>query len=234
MRMRLGQRVYFSAVGGRYLKRWLFLMLTVAVMFALLFVFNTRLRPLFASVAESYARSATMRVIDSVVNEVMSEENISYKSLVDIMYDNDKNVVAISANVIEVNRLKARVSAKIGEQVSELGTMTARIPLGNFIGNEFFSGIGPRIPIRLVPLAYSRIDMSDDFRSAGINQTLHTLYLNVHASVSVLLPVIRGGADVETVIPIAQTMIVGKVPESYTTIEGVTSDAPDSALNLLN
>lgn len=53
------------------------------------------------------------------------------------------------------------------------------------------------------------------FSDAGINQTRHQILLEVTVSVDILLP---GGdlpAEISAQVPVAETIIVGSVPDTY-------------------
>ena len=59
---------------------------------------------------------------------------------------------------------------------------------------------------------------TSEFRTAGINQTLHRVILRLAAEITVVLP-----SDVQVVstrveVPIAEHIIVGKVPEAFTDV----------------
>ena len=62
-------------------------------------------------------------------------------------------------------------------------------------------------------------DFNSSFESAGINQTKHQIYLDVKTSVYSFLPGFRTTTDVETNILVAETVIVGAVPQLVTTLK---------------
>ena len=121
---------------------------------------------------------------------------------------------------------------EIEKKISNIDTMSTKIPLGNLLNQSFLSGLGPKIKIKMVPIGYATIDVKNEFTSAGINQTKHEIYLEISCALSVLLPVSSEGTLVKTQIPVAETIIVGNVPGTYTNVEG--QEKPDDAvLNLL-
>ena len=57
-----------------------------------------------------------------------------------------------------------------------------------------------------------------EFRSAGINQTLHRVNLHLTATVRVVLPGESLSLTVEAEAPVAENVIVGDVPGAYTNV----------------
>lgn len=199
---------------------------------ALLSVFELRVRPIISEVATSRAKSIAVRVISNVVNDTMAKENIKYNDLVSFQKNGEQNITAVTSNVVAINKLKATLTMEIEKKISNIDTMSTKIPLGNLLNQSFLSGLGPKIKIKMVPIGYATIDVKNEFTSAGINQTKHEIYLEISCALSVLLPVSSEGTLVKTQIPVAETIIVGNVPGTYTNVEG--QEKPDDAvLNLL-
>ncbi len=198
----------------------------------LLSVFELRVRPIISEVATSRAKSIAVRVISNVVNDTMAKENIKYNDLVSFQKNGEQNITAVTSNVVAINKLKATLTMEIEKKISNIDTMSTKIPLGNLLNQSFLSGLGPKIKIKMVPIGYATIDVKNEFTSAGINQTKHEIYLEISCALSVLLPVSSEGTLVKTQIPVAETIIVGNVPGTYTNVEG--QEKPDDAvLNLL-
>ena len=62
----------------------------------------------------------------------------------------------------------------------------------------------------------------------GINQTLHRIFLNIDAQLSVVIPGVDVTVNTETEVLLAESVIVGKVPDTY-----LQSDKLDEMLNLV-
>ncbi len=190
------------------------------------------MRPIINEVASSRAKSVAVRVIANVVNDIMANSDIKYSDLVSFQKNGENNVAAVTSNVVEINRLKSTIAMEVEKKVSDIDLMTTKIPLGNLLNQSMFSGLGPKIKIKMVPVGYAGIDVKNEFTSAGINQTKHEIYLEISMTISVLLPISSKSTSVKTQIPIAETIIVGGVPGTYTNVTG-QSDPQDAVLNLL-
>ena len=89
------------------------------------------------------------------------------------------------------------------------------IPLGTLTGWMIFSGKGPTVRVELLSVGDVTADMRHSFTEAGINQTLHQVYLDVSAAVYLMIPGEILSAEIDTSVCVAETIIVGQVPETY-------------------
>jgi len=121
--------------------------------------------------------------------------------------------------MIGVNRLKTEIVEDVLESLSQINHSELAIPLGNLTGADILSGRGPKVPIRIVPLGVVEANFSNEFVSAGINQTRHQIMMEIHVDVSVLFPGYSAEKKVTTQICVAETVIVGNVPDSYLNFE---------------
>ncbi len=208
-----------------------FFMLCITLFFIL---FETRMRPVMNQVAEARAQSVAVSIINDEVNQTITSESIEYGALVNLQKDEHMRVAAVTANIVEMNRLKAELGANIQKRLRTVEEMQAWIPLGTLISGGLFIGYGPRIKLQLTPVGYADVNIADSFTQAGINQTRHEIHLTVKATVRVLLPITSISTTVTTDIPVAQSVIIGEVPDSFTEVEGVNGEAQDNILNLLN
>ena len=80
-------------------------------------------------------------------------------------------------------------------------------------------------------LRSSKGEFGSSFSAAGINQTRHCIFIEVHAGFRILTPL--GGEDREVVsaFPVTDTVIVGTVPERYAYIgaagDGLLAELPE-------
>lgn len=197
-------------------------------------VFETRVRPVINQVAIAQAQSVAVSVINNEVNQIIASERVQYGDLANLQMDRDNRISAVTTDIVEINRLKSTFSDHIQEQMRSIDRMVIRIPLGTLLSKSIFTGYGPKIPIRFTSVGRAVVEIEDSFVEAGINQTRHEIHLTVTAKMSVLMPGGSAVAEINMAIPIAQTVIVGEVPDSVTNVSGVTSEPPDTVLNMLD
>jgi sporulation protein YunB len=129
--------------------------------------------------------------------------------------DLDGRITALKTNMSEVNRLKTDILNIINDEILALDHSDIGIPLGSLFFPEILSGKGPAIPVQILTTRNSEASFFSDFTEAGINQTLQKLYMQVSVDVSIL---VLGKIDTFTVtsqVVIAETVIVGQVPDMF-------------------
>jgi len=199
-------------------KRYRFLIfLAVIILFAavVLKYSEYKIRPVIASMAAVHAESIGSKVVSEAINEEIEENNISYDDLISFEKDESGKIAALKTDIIMINRLKSKLSVVILNRLLDLDDINLYIPVGNLINGEFFSGRGPKIEIIVIPIGSVTTNITNVFTSAGINQTRHQIMLEVYVTVSIIMPFSVESTDIYTSIAIAETIIVGDVPNMY-------------------
>lgn len=180
---------------------------------------DRRLRPELEAMAAAQVSSAVTAAVNDAIVAGIAEENISYDDMVTIETDEHGRVTVLKSNMAQANLLRAHLLAAALEEVSGLSARTFSIPVGNLTKTELLSGKGPGIKVRLLSAGSANASFRNSFTAAGVNQTLHRVILDVDVTVSVLLP----GGTLETAVSIpvcvAETVIVGQVPDTYLQLE---------------
>lgn len=114
-----------------------------------------------------------------------------------------------------MNKLASEVALTVQETIKSIRTPTIRVPLGNIFGSQLLAQYGPKIDIDVTPIGRVNVDFFTEFQESGINQTRHKIYLVVKAQVKTIIPFSSSNMVVESTVPIAETIIVGRVPDNY-------------------
>ena len=130
--------------------------------------------------------------------------------------DTEGNITAVHSNMAAFNRLQAQILDIILARIDQVSARELSIPIGTLTGSALLAGRGPRISVRMESVGSSSAKFENRFDSAGINQTNHQIVLKVDVSVSILLPGFTTATTVSTAVTVAETVIVGAVPETYT------------------
>ncbi|MCI2058843.1 MAG: sporulation protein YunB, partial [Oscillibacter sp.] len=159
-----------------------------------------------------------------------------YEKLISFEKDNNGMITAVKSNMPEFNRLQSTILNQILERVSEVSTRDLSIPVGSLTGSNLLAGRGPLITVRMQSVGTSTACLRNAFTSAGINQTKHQILLDVDVYVSILLPGFTAATKVSNSFTVAETVIVGSVPDSYTYFDSgsqksLAEDAKDFILN---
>lgn len=204
---------------GRW--RWFRLRLTVSLILFLAFFIPACLflRTVAGRAALSDAKDAVTLAVTETVRAAMENGDYGYEYFVTLSRDNGGNITAITTNVGRVNTLSATLLGEI-VNASNSGGLDLQIPLGNLLGSNLLLGRGPVIPVKIVMLTSSYADFKNELASAGINQTRHQILLEAVVDIDVLLPWQVLSTRVTTEVMVAETIIVGRVPETYLNLDG--------------
>jgi sporulation protein YunB len=197
--------------GKRYQIRWKAVFI-ILLFLGIIIILDGQLRPIFKSFATNEARIKSIDTINDAVLNELKEHEVSYNDLVTVERNQSGEVLAITTNMVQMNELKAAVINDVQEQLSH-NHKDIGVPLGTLLGNDLLHGRGPNVPLRLTLAGNVNADFKSSFESAGINQTKHQIYLNIHTSVYSFIPGFDTTTEVDTNIPVAETIIVGAVPQ---------------------
>lgn len=194
----------------------LLVMTLLAVSFALLIVGTGQMRTILTRLATTRVSSTVNRLVSETVNDAVEKGTFQYDRMISFEKDNNGAITAVKSNMTEFNRLQAEILKDILGKVSEVSTRELSIPVGTLTGTSLLAGRGPGIKVRMQSVGSSTAVLENEFTSAGINQTKHRILLKVDVSVSILLPGFATATKVTNAITVAETIIVGDVPDSYT------------------
>lgn len=190
-------------------------------------VFGLIINPILVNTIELKARSISTRAMNSAVSDVIMN-SIVYDDLINIVTDELGNITMIQANSLEINNLSKDLSQTTENKIEEYGKKGVSIAIGSFTGIPFLVGLGPSIKLNVSPIGSVYSTFSSEFETAGVNQTIHRIYLNINASVGVVLPLYTKRFTTSQHVLIAESIIVGSVPEVY-----LYSDSLDTLLNFV-
>lgn len=202
------------------MRRWVvrilrFTIFLLAVATLLFFGFRYKYRESIRGLAETQIRNTTSDLINDAIDRQIAGGDIQYDRIVYFEKDLNGRITALKTNMIEVNRLKTAILNLINDEILALDTSDLGIPIGSLIIPEFLSGKGPEIPVKILSIRNSDASFTSDFSEAGINQTLQQLNMHVSVDVAVLVLGKTNYFTVESQVVVAETIIVGQVPDTY-------------------
>lgn len=181
---------------------------------------DMRMRPVIESVAAYQAKVFASRTINDAMIDELEDSGVSYDELVKVTQSSDGVVTSIQTDMVGVNRLKSRMTKTIVQQLENREKQLVRVPLGTLIGNQITSGRGPAVEIEVIPTGYVVTEVYNQFTSAGINQTLHQIMLKTSVRMIAILPGYSVETETVSNFCVAETVIVGSIPEGFTQIDG--------------
>ena len=204
---RYGRRARRRRWGRRLLL--LSLMLTAALLLA-----ERNIRPLVLSMAQARSAAMCSQVLSGAVAEALGD-GVGYDELMNVRVDERGQVALLSANTVRMNLLADRAGEAALRRLQKMSSETIDVPLGAALGLTLLEGNGPQVPVSIVPIGSISTDFATEFEAVGINQTRHKVYLQVTASIQIVIPTGAKTTQVTANMLVAESIIVGAVPESF-------------------
>lgn len=189
--------------------------LGIGLALALILFIMEQLRPTMTVIATAKVTNSITSAINQAVSDCVVDENISYGDIITIEKDSDGRIIALTGNMTALNTLQNDIMNRVVEAVDGIDSHEFSVPAGNLTGIAIFSGKGLELPVEVISVSYPSMEFRQVFTGAGINQTLHQVMLDLTATAQILIP---GGTitrEIKTQICVAQTVIVGDVPNTY-------------------
>ena len=203
--------------------------LTVVVLTTVICVAVIHMEPILVSMATARVSNTVNRIVVEAVDEAIQGGEIDYGILVSFEKDAEGRVTALKSNMAAFNRLQSRIADDILLRLSEVSTTTLSIPIGTLTGSSLLAGRGPTVKVKMQSVGSTTASFRNTFSSAGINQTRHQILLDVQVNMSILLPGFRTSTKVSNEISVAETVIVGSVPQTYTYFHTAPDESDDYA-----
>ena len=187
--------------------------LVVAV--SIIALLESKLRPVVAEIAAAQAQNTMTAVVERAVTADLAARQITYTDFVTIQRDEEGNITALTTDMAQMNLLRAELTSTVLEALEGVDVSDIQVPLGSLFDLEPLWAKGPSLKARTMTVGTVRAEFDSDLTSSGVNQTLHRIWLEVDVPMTLMLP----GAGVETSLHtrlrVAETVIVGKVPDTY-------------------
>ena len=194
------------------------ILLVILLILIVIFISDRQLRPVITNGAKIQAQAVVNMAVNRAISDVMMNLNADYNSLVNLTYNENGEIVAITSNVMGINILKAEITKNIQENMNNLDRETVQIAIGSLTRSDFLVGRGRDVDLVIQLSGSVGTEVVGSFDAAGINQTRHRLMLNVRTNIQVAIPWHTDIISFDTNFLLAETILVGKVPNAYTNI----------------
>ncbi|MDD4402807.1 MAG: sporulation protein YunB [Desulfitobacteriaceae bacterium] len=198
-------------------KRWLLIIIVVVLILAI--VIDVRIKSSILQLAKSKAQLSETAAINRIVNERVVND-IEYQDLVTVHKDSQGKIVMIQPNTIMLNKIMTRTVIEVADETAQIREDRIDIPAGQLLGPAFIAGYGPKFKVKIIPAGEVKVNVLNKFDQAGVNQTRHLIYFQIDSNIKIAVPYLDETIKVSTVIPLAETIIVGEVPKTYLNFSG--------------
>lgn len=187
------------------------------------------INPMLERQSRIMARSTAAKLSNEASKEAMKD--LTYQDLCIVDKDENGNVTMMRLDVSNVNKVTTQIALDIQNNLNDRATSSIYIKIGSLTSSKLLAGRGPTIELRMVTAGDIQTNIRSDFTEAGINQTLHKIYMDIDCKISVLTPYKDTDEEVKTEVLLAEAVIVGKIPETYYNLKGLQDS---DSLNLIN
>ena len=224
-------RAYGRGNRGRARRRKLRVAAVVGLLLFSLFLVNSRVLPLLTEMAEAEAVNRIEKMMAEAATRQIASDPTAYEDLVHLTYRSDGLLSSLEADVGRINLAKSRLSLSIVDALDDARAIIVGVPLGNLFGINFLSGRGPQVRVRILLAQQLTTRLESDFSEQGINQTRHRILLAASIRLTILLPAGSRKVNVTQKFCIAETILLGDVPDAYTKIHRLFDDMTESEID---
>jgi len=195
-------------------RRGAFPLLLVMLLFAATCTLSLYLRGLATELAVSTAQDKVVATVNEIIKARMSSAEADYGDLVNLEKDQNGEVCAVTTDVVAINKLSSDILVDVVRATQD-HELVIGIPIGSLTGSTLLLSRGPDIKVKIEILSSSFTGFRSDLSTIGINQTRHQILLELREDITLIMPWRTVNTSVTTEIPVAETIIVGQVPQSY-------------------
>lgn len=200
---------------NRKFKRFkiIFVLICLLVIGTLIY-FQRNVTRVLISISEATIRSITTVAVNDAIYYTLNDA-MRYDDLISIERDEGGNVTSITTDSLKINRIARDTAYLSQENLTKMSAEGIMVPLGALTGIEALAGFGQKINIKIIPISNVECRFVSKFRQAGINQTLHSLYLEIVSDISIILPSKSTNLASTIEVLICESVITGKIPDTY-------------------
>ncbi|MEG1074378.1 MAG: sporulation protein YunB [Ruthenibacterium sp.] len=209
--MHHAKRVGFSKKTVRIVQIILLVLLVIAG-FSIL---DARIRPVITTMAQYQCRVVSVLAMNEAIIAELEQRTTLTEPILSVEKDANGNVTSIMVDSSGLNHLKAQMTEAVSNRLLAIKKQDVHIPLGTLLGWQLMAGRGPNIHLQVLPASFVETSMVDQVETAGINQTQYRIFIRFTVQMSAILPGYSTSVTVENEICVAETLIVGQVPQVY-------------------
>ena len=191
--------------------------LILLLILSILVVLNTYWKstlPTLLDITQAKISAQTVLVINQAVATSFQDTDV-FGDLISIQRDNDGNIILLTANSLQANKLARQTAIVSQQRLDQLAKEQIEVPFGTISGIPLFSEMGPEITITVTPIGAVNCTFTSTFESVGINQTLHRMFIQVECKMDLIIPQMHHTMECVVPILVSESIIIGKVPQTY-------------------
>lgn len=202
--------------GHKRLRR--FILTLIILVSGCVALFETQAIPFTAKCVKKQSKTISASIINREALRVLDKYSFKYSDLADIKYSGNGGVQSVSAQSLNINKLKAEITLAVQKELDKHRSYSFSLPLGAFTDITLLSTLGPSVELSFILTGSVNCKLKSSFESCGVNQTVHHIILTVTTEIITISPEYREQTKFSTDFEVAQTVIVGNVPSTFADI----------------
>ena len=202
---------------NRNIKKIYFPMVMLIILILTVYRILKSVDPVFEGLCVTKAQSIATDIANSKSSEVLRKYD--YNETVQLIKSDDGQNSIIKTDIVKINQIVSDITIEIQKELNEIEKQNIEIPAGALLGNRYLTGFGPKFKIKIISVGDITTNINTEFKSAGINQTVYRIYLNLECKVSILTAYKTINRNISNQILLVETVVVGGVPETYVELD---------------
>ena len=141
--------------------------------------------------------------------------NYDFNALFNVEKDKNGDIQMITTDAFTFNKISTVIVDNVSIYLNDYLSQGVEVPIGVFTGIRILSGYGKKIKMPLITVNSVKCDIVSKFEQAGINQTKHSIYVNIIPDVFVVTRFTTKRLTDAITVLMYENIIIGKVPETY-------------------
>ena len=200
------RKIYFTA---------LILIITITTGYSVLKLID----PIFEGLCISKAQGIATDITNRKSSEVLGRYN--YQETVKLIKSDDGKNSILKTDIVMLNKIVSDIAIEIQNELTQIKNQNIEIPIGALTGNKYLAGSGPKMKIKIISAGDIATQIKTEFESAGINQTIYRIYLEIECNVSILTSYKTIDKTINNQVLLVETVVVGEVPQTYLQLENI-------------
>ncbi len=194
----------------------------IAVFVILVILLNILLKKVFYPIYEANCRAKVKSIATKIANDETTNvmEKYGYEDLVRIEKDNNGNIELIDINIFTLNKIVDEITSNVYNAILKYEEDEIFIRLGAMTGIEILSGYGPKVKFKIDTSGNFSNNIKSEFYSAGFNQTIHRIYLEIIYDISIMSQIKSIKEEIISQVLLTESVIVGDIPSNYIDADG--------------
>lgn len=185
---------------------------------------DLRLREIAKAFAKSTIKTILLNSANETCEKVLSEFGVTYDDLAVISRNEEGYATSVEIDSVAASRLKARIMTEMSESAAKTQDVSFSLPISAAFGLYYSYLSWPQVEYTVNVTTTVGANFKSTFTGAGINQVLHQILLSVTLESDLSMLGDNTAEITSTDFIIAQTVIVGVVPDAFTSVGHATDE----------